>query len=604
MRHIENYNQFITFLIEKRNLSSRDKISVANRIVDFLKKYNYNFEGTQKDSKIFVSFKTGDFETIVPSRSLGGNQYSSPQGFYCFDMNGFKPRLFGDNPISPENFNENNLSQASNTILDLGLGYGNNGNKVDSENIWNEWNGIPRYLYFVKVKDDSLILSNNSNALKFYDPLNKLLRLYSHNFLKDSESKVFDPKDKRDNGLDKKSHLEIKAYFKENKEKYNSNFIEKLLNLFNKIEKDEKDLHVIMYKFLISCCSTISRDNYYVRFTLLCKSIGIDGFTQRRGENYYIHYNPKFQTVLLTESCKEDLMKIDLRKELRIDQYVKGEKSKINLDPFLESMKKGDVLFNKKTLSFTRFISPEDFKKTIGGARDEKKLVINTGDFVKVDLDNNTIWNFIKNIKSGDWIRIACDTSESSNYNKVIESMIVQFNDVVNTDDVITFDTRGKKLQERVISNQSLHFNINGERLVNQKYPYKLEKKDSETPLFNPQSINIPEYKYWVDNKKDLESKGVKFDEFIDEWERDDIVNNLEELFTNKNYGSEYNRVRIYTDMDLLTMLSNFKNNYSDRVFSSNYTKNFVKDAMKLYYYTGGEINKPFKVINSTNPIF
>jgi len=41
---------FQLFLLEKRNLEEREKVSVSHRIVDFLNKYNYKYGGSDKDS--------------------------------------------------------------------------------------------------------------------------------------------------------------------------------------------------------------------------------------------------------------------------------------------------------------------------------------------------------------------------------------------------------------------------------------------------------------------------------------------------------------------------------------------------------------------------
>lgn len=596
MKYLNKYLKFF----EKRNLSSREKITVSRRIFDFLEKYNFNYEGYSKDSNIFISFKTGDFETIIPPRKLGGSQYSSPQGFYCFDMNGFKKRLFGDDSISVENFNPDNLSRSSNEIVSLGLGYGNNNNKVDSENIWNNLSGIPRYLYFVKVKDGSLILTSNSNSLKFYDPLRTLLRYYSHIFLKDNELKKFYPKDKRDNGLYKKSFNELKNYFTENKEKYNSNFIDGLLKMIKSIKKDEKNLHVIMYGFLMRCCYIISNDNIYIRFNLLCKSIGIDGFTQRRGENDYIHPNPEFQTLLLSESCVDDLMKIDLKKELRTDQYVNREKNKISQNEFLKSLKSGDILYDKKYYTFYRFNNSKELieKYNRYNINKNKESYIDVNNLSKVDLNDNDIWNFIKNIKSGDWIKITRNL-DSSSYKKTLQSMIIQINNISNTDEIINFDIKGKMFDEIIANNCYINYEIGEFKAVNKEYKYNFERKDSEHPLFDPRTINVPEYSYWIENKESFKSKGIEFKDIIDDYYYDEIVNNLEDLFTNKNYQSYSNIVKIYDDMELLTLLTNFKNKYSGRVFYRN-NNSFNKESMKLYYYTNDDIKKPFKV----NPKF
>ncbi len=54
----------------------------------------------------------------------------------------------------------------------------------------------------------------------------------------------------------------------------------------------------------------------------------------------------------------------------------------------------------------------------------------------------------------------------------------------------------------------------------------------------------------------------MSYFECIDDYYYDKIVNNLEELFTNNNYQNDVNRVRIYDDMSLLTLLTNFKNKW------------------------------------------
>lgn len=591
MRYLSKYNNWI-LLLEKRDIKSREKLTVANRIVDFLKKYSFEHGGPGRDSEIFISFKTGDFETIIPPKSLGGKLYTSPQGFYCFDMNMFKQRLFGDEKISPENFNEDNLSRSNNIIRDLGLGYGNNNNEVDSENIWNPFSSIPRYLYFVKVKSGSLILSSNSNALKFYDPLGKLLRDYSHLFLKDSDAVKFDPKDRRDNGLGKMSFKELKGYFSENGEKYKKDFVTKLVKFFNDLGKDEKLLHVKMYNFLMYCCKSISDENIYIRFNLLCRSIGIDGFTQRKGENDFIHYSPEVQTLLLSEKCVEDLMKIDLKTELKVDRYVSGESGKQNFESFLKSLKSGDVLYDKKRESFERFEDIESFVSGYNGER-KKDFKMDPEKFTKVDLNTNKIWQFIRTLKTGDWIRIQ-RISEESGRSKVLDCIIIQFKKIEIDGNKIELEVRSKRFSEKVINNNVIHYNIGDERFTNQKFDYNIDTKWSETPLFNPQRINPPEYKYWVDNKTELEKKGANWDTFIDD--KDELVNNLEELFTNRNFKTEENRISIYDDMNLLTFLTNFSKGYVWRVYGRG--KDLNKQSMALLQYRG-DLKKPIKVIDS-----
>jgi hypothetical protein len=588
-----------TYFFEKRSLEQREKISVSHRIVDFLNKFSYKYGGVGKDSKIFVSFKTGDFETIIPSRSLGGKQYTSPQGFYCFDMNAFKQRLFGDDEISFDSFSSENLKRSNNIIGDLGLGYGNNGNSVASENIWDNFSGIPRYLYFVKAKDSSLILSSNSNALKFYDPMYKLMKLYSHNFLKDNESKVFDPKDKRGEELKNKSWAELQQFFTENRDKYKRGFINLSLDLMKSIEKDGESLHVRLYNLILSCCGMINDENTFVRFNLLCKSIGVDGFTQRVGEDSYIHPSPLYQTLLLTESCVEELMKIDLKTELRTDRYVDKEKAKQNWDEFTKDLKPDDILYDKKNFKFYRFSYFDNSSSNIGSREvtvDDKDRItkkfhykLNPEGLVKVDLSDNKIWNFIKTLESGDWIKITSKINEES-----LTCLIMQFKKVEVSENKINLETRSKKFIEKIISNNThVNFAINNER-KNPLFKYDISTKDQETPLFNAQRVNPPEYKYWIDNKSELEKQGATWDTFIDEYDKRGVVNSLEELFTNKEFTYDSNRARyIDDDIDLLNFLTDFSNEYYHRVFFP--SSDFTKQKMTLYLYRGN-LDKPIKV--------
>jgi hypothetical protein len=592
MKILKSYRDF-QILLESHNFE-KQRITVGEKIVNFLKKHKFVYEGSRSDSDIFISFKTGDFETIIPKKTLGGTLYSSPQGFYSFDMNGFKQRLFGDDEISAENFNPKNLSRSSNVIEQLGLGYANHGNEVSPENIWSRWYSIPRYLHFVKVKDGSLILTSNSNSLKFYDPLEKLLNFYLHNFLKENESNIFDPNDKRDSGLSKKNWKELYSYFNENKSKYKSRFIDGLLSLFKSIEKDESELHSKMYYFILNgCCQSINDNVIYMMFTDICRAIGIDGFTQRKN-NKFIHSLPEFQTLLLTDSCVEELMKIDLTTELRIDRDIFAEKSEKNLENFLSTLKKGDVLWNKKEQYFKRFENRDSLLKDNVG----EKTPINTDDFVKVDLSNNKLWNFIKNLKSGDWIKIT-SLYLDTHRDKVLNCIIMQFNDVSFSDNRLKFEERGRVFLETVIYSSHINYTIDGKQ-INKQYKYNIDTKDRETPLFDPQRVSPPEYKYFMDNKSEF--RGLTIDEIISEFDNRKVIHNLEELFTSEQYAGQDNRVRIRDDMDLLRLLTNFTKEYAERVLnfrSDSYTKN----DMTLYHYRGN-LNQPIRVIYSNNPQF
>jgi hypothetical protein len=585
-------NSFLNFLSERRNIESRIKVTVANRIYNFLKESKYQYK-PGSDSNVFTSFKTGDFETIIPSRDLGGKQYTSPQGFYCFDMNGFKERLFGEEEISPDTFNPDNLKKSSDTIRDLGLGYGNNGNVVDNENIWDEFGGIPRYLYFVRVKPGSLILSSNSTSLKFYDPLVKLIRFYSHNYLIDSKPEVFSPKDKKDIG--QKSIKEYKQYFEENKDKYIESFVNRLMKLINSIGKDEKDLHIKMYNFILSCSSLIKEEKKYVRFNIICKSIGIDGFTQRRKDVGFIHSSPEFQTLLLTESCVDELMKIDLVKELKNDRYVTGEKTKLNLDSFLANIKPGDILLDKNSSKFYRFDNIDNFKERFGKSRNVKSTFkVELDKLIKVDLTTSKSWKFIQKLKEGDYLKITTETEDKGEQDCII--IQIEKAQVVN-DSQIDFDFQKRRFIEKFSWNGYTNFYIDG-KSKNISYPYNLKKPDKETPLFDPAKVNGSAYVYWIQNKEELEKQGATWDTFIDEYEKKKILYKLDDLFTNREYKTDLNNFRLYDDLDLLSLITSFKNNYYVQVFNT--SGSFMKKNMTLYLYRG-DLSKPLEVHYSGN---
>ena len=301
MKRILNYSNFLEMLLERdlpdNKLSDTKKlkylkkksisgITVAKKIVNFLKRHSYKYEPS-KDSKIFVSFKTGDFDTIVPpkSKGLGGQLYNSPQGLYCFDMNVFKKRLFGDEEIEASNFSSDNLIKSSNEVLDLGLGYGNHGNVVDAKNLWRD--GIPRWLYFVKVKDDAVVISSDKNAIFFFEPLMNFLNNYLHYFLKDNESKSFDTNYKKPVSSKKMSFEDYQSYFSQSSDKYKAGFIESLMNLLEAYDDDKERLDEIFYGFIVKCSELINSDKTYMIFTDICQDIGIDGFTQRKGQHTF-----------------------------------------------------------------------------------------------------------------------------------------------------------------------------------------------------------------------------------------------------------------------------------------------------------------------------
>ena len=587
---IKRYSQF---LLEKRDLESREKISASNRIYSFLKKHNFNYEGAGSDSLLFASFKTGDFETIIPPKALGGNQYKSPQGFYCYDMNFFKKRMFGDSEISPENYNSGNLLMGSDEALkDLGLGYANHDTSVDPDSIWK---GLPRYLYLVKAKEGSLILSRNSNSLKFYNPIEKLLKGYSHLFLKSSDVKDFSKKYKTDSGLEKKTYEELVKYFKENSEEYKKNFIRYLLELFS-VMKSDKNIHIAMYEFILyGCAFTLKENNSYVRFTLICNAIGIDGFTQRNGENSYIHPSPVYQTLILSEGCVQDLIKIDLKKEGRTDDYVSNKKADMNQEEFFKNLKPGDCLFNRDNQKYTEFIDSESFLTTIKGVKRWKQDI---ADYTKIDLTKNKAWSLIDKLKVGDWIKISTTPFEESGIK--CRTVIINILELAGSGTDIDLKFREKLFTETITSTKSIRYNIGGED-KNPRFEYSLKRLDKNMPLFDSQSINPPIYKFWIDNRAELEKQGAKWETFIDEYDRAEIVESVEDIFTNPKWQRSDFNLPTYcypkNEFGLLNVLSLFEKRLSDRLFGSQ--GSYKKDNMTMYLYRG-DLEKPIKVFMSS----
>ena len=589
---IKRYSQFV---FERRDVESREKVSASSRICSFLKKHGFKYEGPGKDSKIFVSFKTGDFETIVPPKSLGGSQYSSPQGFYCFDMNIFKKRMFGDDEIAPESYSPSNLNSAGDEAIPfLGLGYGNNDNVVDEENMWN---GIPRYLYLVKVKEGSLILSSNSNSMKFYDPLMKLLRGYSHLFLKSSDADRFSKSLEKDAGLGKKSYVEIKKHFRENSSEYKPGFIPALLDVFSAMDADKK-IHLALYDLIMRCSGLISRSNMFVRFTLICKAIGIDGFTQRKRENSFIHPSPEQQTVLLSDGCVEDLIKIDLKKEGNIDRYVKGQKADEEQEAFFASLKKGDCIYNRKTRSYSRYSGKDSFlmfgttgRKGIG------KWRVDIADLSKVDLSASKEWQFVKSLKPGDWIKISAERGILDKYNpQKFQTLFINITEAEPDEYGINLKMRNRRIIESDSYDGHINYSIDGKR-INEPFEYKLKRRaDKDMPLFDPESANIPVYKFWKDNQEELKKKGANMDTLIDEYDRSSISESIDELF-DKSSSDSNNLRSLNSEYSLMTMLRAFRESYVDKVMEDHPALH--KGNMTLYLYRG-DLQRPMKVLMSS----
>jgi hypothetical protein len=573
--------KFFEFLLEKQNIDQ----SVGKKICDFLVRSGYEYRPGY-DSNVFISFKTGDFYTIIPPKALGGDMYSSPQGFYCFDMNGFKERLFGDDEILPENFKSSNLNKSSDAIQNLGLGYANNDNKVSDENIWE--NGIPRYLYFVRVKPGSNILSSVTDRT-IVDSLIRFMRYYSFYFLSDNKSKVFNPKNKVDIG--KKSLIEFKKYFKENSVKYKEDFAETLIKLIDSIQKDNRKSHILFYDLIKMCCTLIggSYKRIYTRFRIMCESIGIDGFTQRKGESSFIHSLPEFQTVLLTETCVDELMKVDLVKEAP----VKNKFTDKDLDELTIDLKKYDVVYFRDADIFKRISDIKKFREDMMNPHNKEVWQR----IEKVDLDKYDNWNFIKELKKGDYLKITKDFLSDYKTEKGKISIIYKINssspDYFDNTNEIFFNIEARLIFEMYSRSKSILFYINGKE-YNPSFSYDLNKQSQSQAIFDPKRI-YPEYVYWLENREELEKKGATLETFLGEYKTMDIFD-INQLFKSKD--RKYYLETIKEDLQLLELLNNFQKRYANRVFSrvgSGTNKDFMKEDMTLLLYRGN-LEKPYKI--------
>lgn len=582
MKRLLTYSNFLETLLERvepkdNKLEDLYKgLTVAKKIVNFLKKHRFEYK-PGKDSRIFMSFKTGNFDTIVPKVDLGGTQYSSPQGFYCFDMNVVKKRLFGDEEISAQNFSPDNLKKSSNEIEDLGLGYANNGNVVSDENIWSD--GIPRWLYFVKVKDSALILSSDKGARFYYEPLTKFLDNYLHYFLVEADTTKFDSDNKKSVGSKKMSIKDYGDYFKSNTAKYKSGFVESLLAFLKAYSNDGDNLDRIFFNFIKVCSSLINKEKELLIFTQICQAIGVDGFTQRRPDTY-IHSLPPIQTILLSDSCVEELMKVDLVKELPIDKFVSKENSP-TLRSFVAGLKVGDVFFDRERSVFMKFKDEESFVNSF--SRDGRRQ-FSADKLVKMDLTNNEIWQFISTLKDGDSIKIIGDLVKKFGES----SRRVLFLPNINLGGS---DSLGGAITRREIiqSGKFVNFTIDGKG-YNKNFDFDLGRSIKEEPFFDSELVSDRELVYWNQNKEDLIGMGANWEEYSQGF---NFYKSLEEL-KKEDYGMT--KV-ILDDIGLLTLLNNFREEYSVRVFSRNFT-DLRKESMTLLVYRG-DLEKPYKIIKS-----
>ena len=115
-------------------------------------------------------------------------------------------------------------------------------------------------------------------------------------------------------------------------------------------------------------------------------------------------------------------------------------------------------------------------------------------------------------------------------------------------------------------------------------------------PLFDPESANIPVYKFWKDNQEELEKKGATLDTLIDEYDRSSISESIEELFEKPSSDGNTRR-GLNSEYSLMTLLRAFQESYVEKVMEGLPTLN--KGNMTLYLYRGDQ-QRPAKVVMSS----
>lgn len=557
MSHITNYKDF-KFLYEKREASAREKITTGKKIEEFLKKSKYTYK-PGSDSNVFVSFKTGKFESFIPPRNTDG-VYKSPQGFYCFDMNMFKKRMFGDEEVSGENFNPINLKKSDDIISELGLGFANNNTNVADDGI--DQFGFPRYLYLVRLKEGYKVLSRLSGRIKVEDPVKNLLRYYSHYFMKSDTSSKFDPKNKQDIG--RLTLKEMLDYFKKKSNDLKEDIYESLIELIESVLNDKEDLHKIVYYFIKSFSETFGENKMFVRFTLICNSIGIDGFTQRKADGGFIHNTPDFQTLLLSRKSVDEIIIIDLIKDIRNDKYVSLSK-----DPEeMERIKKGKETghFGDKNYRLPEKINKEKQERVISFMKQLKK-----GDFVKITAEK------LDRLKKG-YITMICQVIEPIDENNEIA-------------------TKGVNLVERYNWSFNYDYNQFGFEKGAPRVDFKRPKPEYR-PLITPFAVNGPDYAYWCYRKKEFEKSGISWEEYISKLpERydspsDKVLKSLDDLI-NKN--DTYITQDIRPSIDINRLIA-FSNSYLSAIHPHEGAR--ISGPMTLSVYRG-DLNKPIKVLRT-----
>ena len=552
---------FGEFILEKRDMQSRERVTVGRRICDFLEKSGYKHQ--QGDSKVFVGFKTGDYESFIPPKELGGKLYQSPQGFYCYDMNGFKRRLFGDSPVAPDNFHPFFLDVSDDIISSFGFGYGNHNNKVDPAGLMSGLSDIPRYLNIVRVKEDAVILTSRTGALKAQGPVMKLLRFYSHYLLKESKGDKFDPKDRRDIGP--MSIIEMEKHFKDKSSSMKEDASEMVLWLVKELRSDSRDLHRKVYAFIKWMSKLISKDKMFIRFSLICRAVGIDGFTQRSDEGGFIHSDPPFQTVLLTRKCVQDKIVIDLRKDINVDEYVSKMKNPELAKKSLEEYKKNNTRSSLYKMPL-KLISEDQRKRAL---------------------------SFMKQLKKGDFVKIGSIDESDGKGSGVYEAYLCEVVEPLGQESA-KMETRCVRYLERYKHNFSKNLIDTFGLDVGNPLTFFFDRpRASEMPMLSAVTVNEEAFAYWVHRGKELKSKGLDFESYnakLPSYYRvDKPILDFDKLLAGVDYLAT---VGLYLTPERLISfakghLSAMRGNFS-----------FEKGRMYLSVYRG-DLSKPIKTMYS-----
>lgn len=491
------YNYLNYLLQEKRNYKERDKVSKKSQIMNFLKGWDYK---PGHSSNVFVAFKTGDYETIIPPISLGGSKYTSPQGFYCFDMNALKDDLFGkDNPIEKRFIDVGSFYGRS----DFGLGYANDGGlKIKDNKMYRQ---LPRYLYFIKIKSTKKIISRAFNPQDIYGPFLHFLKYYGNQLI-DNETKIFSLKLKMTDEESKKLYGDIKFYdtskknlivisdwFKANKDKYkNVEHISYFLRY-----PDAKDLYSNFYYLMLSLAQDISSDNQFIRVNLMFNACGVDGFTQW-SDNKYIHSDPENQTLLLNDSCILEKIKID-----RAQNDFSGD---INTRQKEDWVKNNDIKDGDWVKRGTKYIN---FKTKQDPDHIKQKKSNQMNNLRKLSEREQLIADFVNNMKIGDIIKIDKPNRNEYDYDGNIKYIIKQKNDD------FFFLLKDKKQNALSIKNE---LKVDGVEIGNKSDVYFqpqdfINKDINDDVLFDTTLFNDGSFRYYDEYKDEL---NMTIDEFTD----------------------------------------------------------------------------------------